>query len=659
MRWIIRVFGALAIVAIAALFALFLLPAERIARLVTDQFEAATGREMTLRGDVRPTLWPELGVNTGAVTIANAPWSDAGPMLKAERLSVGVDIVALIRGDIRIKRVEAEAPEILVEIARDGRGNWEFAGVEAADAVEGGAAASGGSDALPAFSLDEAVISGGRVTFVDHAAGTRTELADIDATVRLPDLRGAASLKISTLLNRQRVSLDADIDGFAAFLGAGAVPVRLDARIGGSSVAFDGRAGLTPVAAGGRLDADLADMAAVFGLAGLGAPAIPEGLGRRAGISGDVTFTEAGGVTLRGGTIRLDDNLLTGAVDVALAGRPKITADLAGGALDFAALFGGGPEAGAAAGGEAAAAAGWSREPIDVSAMQAVDAEVALAAESLDLGIAKLGRTRTITTLEGGRAVTEIREMAAYGGALGGSVVVNSRGGLSARASLTGSGVALQPLMQELAGYDRLIGTGDLAVNLLGVGNDMHTLMNSLSGEGALKLGKGELRGLDLVGMLRNLDVGYVGAGQRTIFDGITASFTVTDGVLRNEDLRFLAPLLTASGKGSLGIGAQTIDFRAVPALLEGQQGGGIRVPLMITGTWANPKFRLDLKALAEQELADDVEKLKTTAEEAVKARIEEELGVKVDDLGNVEDVLKQELENRARKGLLDLLQGN
>ena len=96
-----------------------------------------------------------------------------------------------------------------------------------------------------------------------------------------------------------------------------------------------------------------------------------------------------------------------------------------------------------------------------------------------------------------------------------------------------------------------------------------------------------------------------------------------------------------------------------VPALLEGQTNGGLKVPVMVTGPWASPRFRLDLAALAEQELADDVEKLKVQAEEVVKEKLESELGVKVDDLGNVEDVLKKELEDRVTKGLLDLLGGD
>ncbi|MDJ0629391.1 MAG: AsmA family protein [Rhodobacter sp.] len=654
MRWLFRIFFGLFALAGLAVAVLFLLPADRIAKLAADQFESATGRALAIGGDIRPTLWPELGISTGAVSVANAAWSENGPMLRADRLSIGVDMAALWGGDIRITRIEADAPRILLEAAADGRTNWDLA----APASSPDAAADPGATAdLSGFSLDKAIITDARVTYLDHSSGSRTELGDLDAALHVPEFRGAADLQLSAAMNGQRLSLDMRVAEFAALLSGGAVPVIADAAVGGSKLGFDGLAGLQPFAVGGQIDADISDRSAIFGLAGLAAPDVPAGLGRRIGLGGDVTFDESGRITLRNGTIRLDQNVLGGAVDVLLADRPSVTADLTAGALDFTAATTGG--AGAADEPEAGAATGWPRDPIDVGALQALDAQIKLAAESIDLGVAQLGRTRLLTTLDRGRAVTEIRELAAYGGAVGGSFVVNSRGGLSARANLKGNGLALQPLLQQMAGSDRLLAGGDVAVNLLAVGDDMAALMNSLSGEGSVKVGQGELRGLDLVGMLRNLDASYVGEGQKTIFDSISASFAVENGVLRNDDLKLTAPLLDATGKGTVGIGAQTLDYRLTAALLEGQTNGGLKIPVMVTGSWADPRFQLDLEALARQELADDVEELKTKAEEVVVDKLRDELGVEVDTLDDVEDVLKQELEERARKGLLEMLSGN
>jgi len=105
----------------------------------------------------------------------------------------------LLGGSVRIKRVEARRPEIVLEVASDGRANWDFAGTGASDTQ----AVPGSSGGLPAFTLDLAEVSDARVVFVDHGLGTRSELSDIDASVRIPNCDGAASYDIAAVMNGQ------------------------------------------------------------------------------------------------------------------------------------------------------------------------------------------------------------------------------------------------------------------------------------------------------------------------------------------------------------------------------------------------------------------------------------------------------------------------
>lgn len=666
MRWIVRVIIGLVVLALLALGSVLFLPADRIARLAGDRFEVATGRALTIGGDIRPSLWPVLGVSTGAVSIANAPWSDKGPLLRAEALEIGVDPLALIRGDIRITKITVQAPDLMLEIGKDGRTNWDMSAApdplieQTAEAAA--AAPEGPGSGLPIFTLDRAEVTNGRLTFIDHAAGTSRTVEKMDATLRLPDFDGMAELELKASVDDRALSLSSNVESLATFLTNGAVPVDLKASVGGSKVSFRGRAGLSPLAAGGTLSAALDDMEAVFALLSMPAPDIPPGLGRSIHLDGEVTMTDAGKLTLRGGTVRLDGNSFRANADIAVDGpRPTITAQIAAGALDMSALAGAGETgaSNAATNERAAGNSGWSRSPIDLSALQSFDASIAFAAESLDIGVAILGPTDLLMTLTDGRAVTEIRGLSAYDGVISGSFVVNSRGGLSVRTKLAATGVALEPLLRQLADYDRLSARGDLSLNVLAVGDDMHSLMHSLGGDGAFRLGKGEFRGFDLAGMIRNLDPGYVGAGQKTIFDSVNATFRIAAGILQNDDLAFLSPLLSASGKGRVGIGAQDIDYRLLPVLMEREDGQGIRVPVIVSGPWAQPRFRLDLEALVKQEFGDEIEQLKKDVEDRVTEKISEEIGVEVESLDTLEDTLKEELEERATRGILDLLGGN
>ena len=107
--WLIRIFGALAMLVLVLVAILLLLPGDRIAALAVDRIKAGTGRDLSVSGDVRLTLWPVLGVETGPVVLANADWAGPEPMLRAEALAIGVSAPELLRGEVRITRIAATA----------------------------------------------------------------------------------------------------------------------------------------------------------------------------------------------------------------------------------------------------------------------------------------------------------------------------------------------------------------------------------------------------------------------------------------------------------------------------------------------------------------------------------------------------------------------
>ena len=650
MRWIVALVSAVVLVALLLFGLIALVPTARIAGLAAAEFSRMTGRALTIGGTVRASVWPVLGVRITDVSVANAGWSEEGPMLTADTLALSVDVAALFGGAVQIRGLQAEGLTLILEQAEDGVGNWT------SGTGEDGAA--GTSGAVP-FTLDRAEIAGGRVLYIDHATGQRTELTGIEAAMAVPVHDGPVTLTGAATLGDQPVTLTATADNFAAAMAGRVVDADLSLSAGASTLDFKGRLGLTPPAAEGDLRADLSDLRALAALTGAAVPAVPEGLGRSTRtLAGRLTLAPAGTLHLRQGAATLDGNSLTVAADLAFDGpRPRISAQIDAGALVLPGL-GGTSEEGAAASPQDA---GWPRDAIDVGALGLVDGEIALRADSLTLGPARFGRTRLLLTLDRARAVIEMRELQVYGGNIGGQFVVNGRGGLSVGGDLSLGGMQMQPLLSDLAGYDRLTGTGDLRLKFLGVGNSVAAIMATLKGDGKLALGKGELRGFDLLGMLRSLDPGYVGEGQKTIFDGVSGSFTIAEGVLSNADLALKAPYVTATGKGTVGLGAQVIDYRIQPTALTKADGtGGVRVPLQVTGPWSGPRFALDLKALADQELADERAKLEAKAKADLEARAAEELGVVRRDGESLENAAKRRaaeaLEEETQRVLQNLL---
>ncbi len=686
MRILFRLILVLITLVLLLVVALVFVPADRIARLAETRFEAATGRALRIDGDVRATIYPRLGVKTGAVTLANADWAGDQPMIRAEGLVIGVNAMGLISGDIRVEDLRVISPEIRLQTNAEGRGNWEFEPAPATGSAENAASASTEADAdagataatqtssgIPAFSIDNARLSDGRFTFLDGVSGAEYQVSDVNGAVSLPEFAGTAEVDISGRMNGQEIDAKASLDGLAGFLDGQVRPANLELRVGGTQVTFDGEGGLTP-AAEGRLVGNFNDLAAVFALIGQAPPELPGGMGKRIGVDTTFVFSSEGSLHLRDARITVDDNTLVGAVDLFLDDKPKLRASFDADLVDLSALAGDtgaaaatGNTAGTNTGEAGAATSGWPTDPIDVSALAAIDAEVAFRAKGLKYGDISLGRIDTLVRLNRSRMVFDLNEVSAYSGNITGEFVVNGRGGLSVGGDLNIADVALQPLLQATADYDRLIGSVNMSTKFLAIGNSVDALMNSLSGSGDFAIGKGELLGLDLVGMLRNLDASYRGEGQKTIFDGISASYTIADGVLSNDDLLFAAPLAKAEGAGKVGIGAQTLDYRVTPTALGGGDGlTGISVPVLITGTWANPKFRPDLEALfdadlqkLEDEVKQQINQQSDQLEQDVKENIADNLGLQPEDANNLEEAVKDKIEDEIKDGLLNLLGNN
>lgn len=668
MRWVIRLVALVVVLAVVAIGSLFLLPGDRIARIAADQITSATGRQVTMTGDTKISFYPVLGVSTGAVSVANADWSKAGPMLTAESLKIGVEPTALFGGDIRITGLEAVKPEILLERAADGRVNWEIGveGVAASGQAPEGQAAR--SERL-SLTLDRALITEAALSYVDHATSERFELRDMNLDLRWPDYDGAATFEASAMFVGQPVEVAGQLEKVGNFIDGGVSDLRAEVTASGGVVSFAGQASTQPQV-GGRLTVDLDNTASFLAAFGVSGVDIPQGLGRALSLSGDLTLTPDMRVSLRDTTLGLDKNRLTGAADIHLGGdKPRVNAQLNADALDFSALAassGGGAGSGGSGGtgGAPVPAEGWPKTPIDVSALALADAEVALVANSVDLGDFKLGKTRSLITLDRSRAVFELRELRAYSGLITGQFVVNNRSGLSVGGQMSAADIDLKSFLTDAVDISRFATTGDAEVSFLGVGQSLHAIMNSLKGDGAIKTGRGVISGFDLDRLMRSGDFG----DGTTVFDSLSASFTMQQGNLFNSDLLLGLPLARARGEGRIGLGARDIDYLFTPTLLEGENRKGLAIPVRVRGPWSNPKITPDLeKALdlnlkaekekLEQKLREESEKLEAQAKEEVNKTIKKELGVTVQEGQSLEDAFKKKLEDEAAKGLLKLFE--
>ncbi|MCR9112882.1 MAG: AsmA-like C-terminal region-containing protein, partial [Rhodobacteraceae bacterium] len=293
---------------------------------------------------------------------------------------------------------------------------------------------------------------------------------------------------------------------------------------------------------------------------------------------------------------------------------------------------------------------GWSKAPIDASALGLADGEVALVADSVDLGALKLGKLRTLARLDRSRLVFDLRELRAYDGLITGEFVMNNRSGLSVGGKIAADDINLQTLLRDAMDITRLEGSADGEVQFLGVGQSMHAIMNSLSGSGAFKTGRGVISGFDLDRLMRSGD----GTGGTTVFDTLQATFTMDKGNLYNDDLGLSLPRASATGAGRVGLGARDIDYVFTPRLLDGG-GSGLAIPVKIRGPWANPRITPDLEAAIDLNFKEEKQELERKAREEVEREVEKQLGIERQEGQSLEDAAKDALEKELERGILKL----
>jgi uncharacterized protein involved in outer membrane biogenesis len=146
---------------------------------IAAKFAEASGRELTLGGEIGLTIYPWLGITANEVSIGNAPGFSATPLLQAEHMEVRIKLMPLLNDAYEIDTVRLYGARVNLEVLGDGTNNWTLAGADAA--TEQG---SEGAGALPANLIIGGVdIRNTSIVYDDQFANTHYEVSNLNATV--------------------------------------------------------------------------------------------------------------------------------------------------------------------------------------------------------------------------------------------------------------------------------------------------------------------------------------------------------------------------------------------------------------------------------------------------------------------------------------------
>ena len=228
-----------------------------------------------------------------------------------------------------------------------------------------------------------------------------------------------------------------------------------------------------------------------------------------------------------------------------------------------------------------AGAQGWSEEPMDFSGLKAANLDFDLTVDSILIRKIQIGKGALALKLKDGIFTADLKELALYEGTGSGSVTLDASGKVpSLKKSFSLEGVQAQPLLADAAGFDRLAGTAQADYTIAARGLSQLDMVKNLNGKGGVKFANGAIVGINLAAMVRNVSTAFLdssaGETQKTDFSELSGTFTIANGLLKNDDLSLQSPLLRVNGAGTSDLPARTLDYRVEPkfaATLEGQGG--------------------------------------------------------------------------------------
>lgn len=609
---IIKILVVLALIVIAALAGLiFTTDINQYKDKIVQAVQTNTGRDFQINGELRlaPSLVPTLAVE--GVSLGNAPWAGAAPMLTVGRFEAEIALLPLLKKNIQLKRLLLVEPEIQLETDKNGRGNWLLG----TGPGQTGPTSAGSADAveLPALAINEVRIERASIRYVDGQTAKITEVFIEEITVNSAGFSDEITITAEAAVNQVPLSLRGALGSLDALLGNRDYPLRLNANLAGAKLDLDGR--LTePLAARGVNMRVLLEIERLSDLNPLAGSALP-GIGpiRLAG-----TVAETGsGYAVKSLSARIMDNELTGQAEINLSGaRPALIADLAAAELDLSPFQTQGRETAKAAGSSGAPASEtlpakkvFPSDPLPLAGLKAAD--VALKFKTGALITRNLTINELDLTLKLNNGKLQIAPLSAKlaGGGLNANIGLDASGG---NAVLWNHAVELRQIEPgQLPGIkEKQLLSGaktDITSKGKGSGASVSAIMAGLDGNLLIKTGKGRITARALESdtanaLLNSLTLLNPNMSRQdaSALECAVINFAIKDGIaVADNGIGIATGKMNVLGAGNINLKTEALDLGITPRAKAGAgfSAGQLAGLVRLGGTLAAPRARTDTEA--------------------------------------------------------------
>ncbi|MFP1925124.1 outer membrane assembly protein AsmA [Lonsdalea quercina] len=548
---------------------------------MTRQVAARSGYQLTLDGDLRWHVWPQLSILSGGMSLS-APGAQA-PIVSAENMRLDVKLWPLLSHRLEVKQVMLKGAVLrLTPESQPKKTNQPIAppGVSEPDIGSGWR-----------FDIGRIEVADS-LLILQQQNGEQLNLRDINLRMT----RGGpneAQVTLSTRINRDQ--RDLSLSG-SSVLDMREFPQRVSARID-------------------RLD---------YQLQGAGLPA--------SGITGSGSMQAAyqrqpEKITVSQFALSANQSQLSGTAAFTSGGVPDYTLDLRSGQLDLDTLLGLAKGEGDAVSAEKAPAV----KPVisnDIPLQQSYNglrnftSHIALQADALIFRGVKMNQFNLRGVNQRGKVtIAELSGRVGEGRfSLPGTLDIDASPAINTQPEL--ENIELSDLMRVLTLPETLTGTFTMQGKFSGDSLTVSAMLSQWQGNAALQASRLRLYGLNIPRMIQqtvernsNGVRGQSGDEHFTEMEQITGQARLNAGKLRIFNLDGRSSILAVGGEGMLDLPAQRCDINLNVQVIDGWQGDdrvvqllkNARIPFRLYGPFNNLNYQLPIDQMLRKRLQDEL----------------------------------------------------
>ncbi len=175
LKWISLGLGGLVVLAVLGmLVVVWFVDPNSFKSNIESAVRDATGRQLTLVGDIELGFFPWLALRAGEGRFSNPPGFGTEPMVSWKSAQLGARLFPLLRGELVAGQVILRGADVRLVRRADGSANWEGMGSSEP--------APAGDEKPMEIRIHGIRIEDSRLSFVDEAASRRVAIADFDLT---------------------------------------------------------------------------------------------------------------------------------------------------------------------------------------------------------------------------------------------------------------------------------------------------------------------------------------------------------------------------------------------------------------------------------------------------------------------------------------------